>query len=266
MRIVSWNLNSRRSQQHAWPYLESLKPDVALLQEARPLGSPLANWRFVPQEGWRTDEHRRWGPVVGSPHLDLSPVDAVETTYKRDVLFAIEGALTVPGSTAIAEAEVEGIGPITFISLYGLMARIYSQTTLFHLVADLIPLFDSGREHLILGGDFNATAQWLGSIKERKRYEAIFHAFESLGLVECFKATRDGRDPLPDCGCGLEDCFHVETYRHQGKKGSRHGHLDYLFVSTRLSSKIKDCWAVAQRDESVWDMSDHSPVVVDLDL
>ena len=112
--------------------------------------------------------------------LGIEEIDAVWTRYSS-TLFSMLG--TYPGATIVARVEVPGVGPVTCVSVYGLM-NVYAQTTMLRIVADLIPLFDSpDGARIVLGGDMNVTTCTLPSTPELRRYEAILRAVESLGLL-----------------------------------------------------------------------------------
>jgi len=176
------------------------------------------------------------------------------------------------GAVSIADVETPQFGTVTAISVYGLMNPLYAQTTIFRVVADLIPLFDSprrGRRHFVLGGDINAHTQ-TEDRSSLPRYKAMFAAIESLGLRNCFKDTVYKREKLQGCPCQEPECFHVQTHRHPAHRGTRletvGGHNDYLFASPDLADRLVACYAVGASDETVWQLSDHCPVVAVFNL
>ena len=140
--IGTWNMDhwkrSRQQREKAWEYLRTQSgTDVMLLQES--VAAPdLSQSQFVHRE---ISGYRPWGSsvVAFSEGTSVQEIDAVRTRYgaKR---FSMLG--TLPGTVIVAQAEVPGIGPITCVSIYGLI-DVYAQTTMLRIVADLIPLFDS---------------------------------------------------------------------------------------------------------------------------
>ena len=38
---------------------------------------------------------------------------------------------------------------------------------------------------------------------------------------------------------------------------------DYLYASPDVAEALTDCYAVGSRDESVWQLSDHCPIVAE---
>jgi len=85
---------------------------------------------------------RAWGSAVVAlgDGIDVQEIDAVRTRYSTQ-LFSMLGS--VPGAVMVARAAVPEFGSVTFVSVYGVMEHVYSQTTMLRIVADLIPLFDS---------------------------------------------------------------------------------------------------------------------------
>ncbi len=256
LSIGTWNMDhwKRTSQQRqdAWDYLRtSSKSDVMLLQESvAPSGIPRN--RFVYRE---IAGRRPWGSsvVAFAKELEIEEIDAVGTRY-GSTRSSMLGSL--PGSVIVARVHVPEIGPITCVSVYGMMDDGYAQTRMFRVIADLIPLFDSddGRR-VILGGDFNVTTAAGPDTPELPRYQAILTAIESLGLVNLAATVKDRPDPMPGCPCGTADCRHVRTYGdNPGKQ------LDWLYATKELAHR---CTRL-RVDHTVMDtLSDHAPLIAE---
>ena len=115
---------------------------------------------------------RPWGSAVVafSDAAEPEEIDAVRTRY-GSTRFSMLGS--TPGTVIVARVNFPGIGPITCISVYGAI-NVYAQTTMFRIVADLIPLFDSrDGARVVLGGDFNVTDAIRRNAVEFLRYRAI---------------------------------------------------------------------------------------------
>jgi exonuclease III len=279
LRVASWNMNhwrgSRSLADHgarAWEYLAAGNVDIALAQEAVAPSESETWGHLVPRSGWNIGKDRPWGSGIATREMAAAEVSSTYTMWSTHHSFELTPHSNYEGAVAIADIDVPSLGHVTAISVYAVMKPVYAQTTLFHIVADLIPLFDSPkteRRHFVLGGDLNAHTQ-APHPKELPRYEAILHAIESLGLVNCFKATAQMRPKLEGCPCNEPVCYHVQTRRHPRHRGTPKerfsGHLDYLFASPELADSLSDCFAVGSRDESVWELSDHCPVVADFDV
>jgi hypothetical protein len=257
-RVVSWNMNHWRqptrpedTRAKGWEYLKNvLRPDVALLQETVP--PTLADGRSVVYR--EIADYRPWGSaIVARPGLPLETVWAVPTRFSRR---RFQLANTFPGSVAIGEVTLDGIAPITFVSLYNVI-DVYAQTTLLRTVADLVPLFDSAKgSRVVLAGDLNVSMTTQDPYYIR-RGRAILGALEGLGLVEVTGVAKRRPDPWLDCPCGAAgECRHLRTWQSH--------ELDHAYVTESLRDEVEsitvDHAAVASG------LSDHAPLVIDLML
>ena len=258
MRIVTWNMNhwQRTDEQRAASseYLwKSIKPDVALLQEAAP--------PFPAPDVSRVggiDSRRPWGSAVVSG-LPLQPVTSVRSAYGGEEVDLLR---TYPGCVAVADVTVGDSEHITAVSVYGVWDAGYADTTMHRIISDLTPLFDSTRwKRIVLGGDFNVSTQC--DPPQRARDKTVFDRLQSLGLVDLLALQRPKRTSRTDCWCDDKgSCGHVHTHKHN--KSTRPWHNDYLFASKDLVSKVKSCAAVD--DPDIWTYSDHCPVVAEIDV
>ena len=255
--IGTWNMDhwkrTPQQRQEAWDYLQKAgKADVMLLQESiAPSGMPRT--RFVHRE---IAGRRHWGSsVVAFAHdLETEEIDAVRTRYGA-TRFSMLGSL--PGSVIVARIHVPEVGPITCVSVYGAMDDdVYAQTRMFRVIADLIPLFDSGDgRRVILGGDFNITTATRPDTLELPRYRALFCAIESLGLVNLATIAEDRPDTMPDCPCGAGDCRHVRTFG--GNPGTQ---LDWLYATEELARR---CTRLRVDHTVLGTLSDHAPLIAE---
>jgi endonuclease/exonuclease/phosphatase family metal-dependent hydrolase len=236
----------------AWSRLtNAVSPDIALLQESVP-PSTLPRSGVVYREIGRT---RPWGSAVVAlnPEIELDEIWTVRTRYSPQT-FAVAG--TYPGAVAVARATLPKEPPITLVSVYGLI-DVYSQTTLFRVIADLIPLFDSeDGERVILAGDLNVGTDAARG-PEIVRYEAILRAFESLGLANLYEVVADRPAPPENCRCGAVDCRHLTT-----REGG--GQFDYLFATAPLAAAARRI--VRFDDPETRLLSDHWPIAAEFDL
>jgi hypothetical protein len=104
----------------AFDALETLAPDVSLLNEASPPPSASGIWRAV-TEG-RDEAHRPWSAAVLSPHRLREVTDArpIWRQSQRDVPFVCSS----PGSWIAATVEVAPASPLTAVALYGLLDEL----------------------------------------------------------------------------------------------------------------------------------------------
>jgi hypothetical protein len=170
--------------------------------------------------------------------------------------------------------ELPGAEPFVAVSLYGrIVSQIYSQTSVLHALADLVPLFDAPRygRRIVVGGDLNVYNNGPRvDAASRDRWAVIFQLFRSMGLVNLLEKRRvaereAGRGPMPGCLCGMGDaCYHVETWRaRRGVPGV--WCLDYLFATPEMGRMTGPVQIWGERPE-VWDLSDHCPLVAHFEL
>lgn len=260
--IGTWNMDhwkrSVQQRKDAWEYLESrADADIMLLQESGvPTGLPRT--RFVHRE---LAGNRPWGSAVvafsDAGDLELEEIDAVRSKYSSR-RFSMLGSN--PGTIIVARVDFPGIGLITCISVYGAI-NVYAQTTMFRIVADLIPLFDSSDgKRVVLGGDFNVTDAIRGDSTVLPRWRAILNAVESLGLVNLATVAPNRPPSIPGCLCSEEKCFHLHTYTWGGNQRTQ---LDWLYATPDLA---KHCTRIRLDHEVFGKLSDHAPIVADFNV
>jgi hypothetical protein len=145
LRIVTWNLNHafRGQGNRAWEFIDSLQPDLALVQESR----------HPPIEGSVGTEiggTRRWGtwivPYGGVSLTEIPWVPLGTVPRPRGFLEASH-----PGAFSVAEAKLAAGRTVTVVSVYGMLAfRVrngmrYSVTTVHRTLSDLTPVLDVKR-------------------------------------------------------------------------------------------------------------------------
>ena len=258
LSIATWNMDhwkrTVQARRDAWSYIASdLHTDVALLQECV-APRDLARSKIVHRQ---IAGSRSWGSAVAvfNNEMDIEEIGAVRTKYSS-TLFSMLG--TYLGATIVARVTVPGVGPITCVSVYGLI-NDYAQTTMLRIVADLIPLFDSpDGERVVLGGDMNVTTATLPSTPELRRYEAVLKAVKSLGLQNLAETAAERPPPLEGCLCGASSCHHLRTYGDN--PGSQ---LDWLFATPELARR---CSRLRVDYEKVGSLSDHAPIIADFQI
>lgn len=256
LSVGTWNMDhwkrTLQQREDAWDYLKSARgADVMLLQESV-APSDIPRNRFVHRE---IAGRRPWGSsvVAVTDDLETEEIDAVRTRYGA-TRYSMLGSL--PGSVIVARVHVPEIGPITCVSVYGVIDGVYAQTTMFRAIADLIPLFDSGDgRRVILGGDFNVTTSTRPETPELPRYRSILSGIESLGLVNLATTAKDRPDPVSGCPCRADDCRHVRTYG--GQPGTQ---LDWLYATEELARR---CMRLRVDHSVIGTLSDHAPLIAE---
>jgi endonuclease/exonuclease/phosphatase family metal-dependent hydrolase len=257
--IVSWNMDHwRRSSSErraAWELLRGLNVDYALVQEAVPPGDTAAS-RCVYRDGGIAGKGR-WGSAVVSFRKPIRKVSDVASPYGRSGRRA-SLERTLPGSLAVAEAN-DGL---VLVSAYGAFDEGYTVTTVHRLLSDLTPLLDGPLgKRVVLAGDLNVSTQI--QPPHRARHRNALERFATLGLVDCF--TLPGVSPAPLAGCPCEDepCRHVRTERHARSRVP--WQTDYVFVSKALARRVRACSTLDGAEPDPWALSDHCPLVLELE-
>lgn len=246
LKIATWNMGHwahKKNSQRAWDFLiNEISPDIALVQESSPQDI-IDNNNFVWQEiGGR----RQWGSGVLTKNLPIK-----EFCFKNSYPGALVGAKVKPKSGLI----------FTVFSLYGLLEKLphsnegWATTTLHHMLSDLTPiLFERAKKKdniVIVGGDFNASIQCDEQRKNKSFYrnahKIFFNRLEDFGLVNCFSKFYS----MP-----------VQTLRHA--KSKLPWQNDYIFISKNIVKSLKSCEVI--NSENVWPLSDHNPVIVEIEI
>lgn len=280
MRIVSWNLNHwarpANLRARAWEYLrDGLEADVALTQESVPPPDLNAD-RRVYRPLHDTHPRYQWGTAVVAVSPGITVRERRRVPLREwDLGERKDGALpeSHPGASAVADIiDANGKRRCTAVSFYGQWEgvadrqRYYSCAKVHRILSDLTGILATVRKQpLLVAGDFNLTTQIAYDGQTRAETEgaaAAFARIQAWGLSDLVRQTRDSRSQLASCTCPAPaGCGHIQTYRHANKVGSRPIQLDYAFVSPALASAR--CLVV--HDDEAWGLSDHCPIVIEID-
>jgi hypothetical protein len=270
LRVVTWNMDHwRRShdlREQAWTFLErTLHPDVALVQEALPVGRGRS---VVFREGGIRDDRVTpcrdlgWGSAVVSYAAALAAIESATGPFSSKPVDLLR---TLPGSVAIADVTEHSL---VVISAYGIIDHGYAESTVHRILSDLTPLIDMRRgKGIILAGDLNITTQW--SAKHRsftrgfyaewlRRDRNLFERFEALGLRNVVVRPNDNTLKGCECEAGSE-CRHIQTQRHE--RSPFPWQNDYVFVTEDLIAQPHTL-EVCDHDDA-WLLSSHCPIVVE---
>lgn len=250
VRLVTWNVAGafpRKSAAEQWDWLETnCDPDVVVLTEARP-----------PKEGFRGEwdmiylpegvgPRRRWGTLIASRDYDI-----VETSFRRHMT---RDQSDRPHPAASFAVDVMSNGK-TFIRILGHYALMLGEKNGYDaLDLTLNELEDLTRAHgnkrTIVAGDFNL---WPDHVEpEMKKYG--------------FTSSTALRATFPNLHQPIGGT-RIWTHKN-GKKdgGGKCQELDFIFMSKDLVSSVVGSWGGVDDFPDSWDMSDHAPVVVELDI
>ncbi|MBN2002619.1 MAG: endonuclease/exonuclease/phosphatase family protein [Anaerolineae bacterium] len=239
LKLVTWNMafwSHRTYLEEAWEYLlQKTDADIFLFQESYPSQGLKDGSNFLWSE---IGDTRKWGTGIYSKKHPLQRVDV--TTIHT-------------GSLVVGEVTITDTMKLTVVSLYGVLEAVgrelYAITSLHRMLSDLTGILNGhigGKRNIILGGDLNASLQCDLSYGGRA-HEIFFQRLEDFKLMNCFTPFFDD---------------FVQTHRHSRSK--KPWQNDYFFISKTLSKNLKSC--VVIDDENVRRLSDHNPVVIEIEL
>jgi len=236
MRIVTWNCGGGGFRKKA-ARMAALRPDVLVVQEVEKLDNQLfLDGDRQPTYLWRT-------PVGGSIRgLAVLSYSGVEMRPAFDEAHPLDGFY--PFEATWGELEFHVVGVWTF-ETRGSPRTSYRQAHEgFERFADWLLEKPS-----VILGDFNNNASYKGGSFWRSLLERI----EPLGFVSAyhrFFSEAFGEESRP-------------TRFHKGDE-SQPWHIDYCFIPPSWQDRIRQ---VEVGDFASWQgVSDHRPVVVDLDV
>ncbi len=227
-----WKRNSKQ-RRLAWDYLTNdLNPDISLIQEIVP---PKSSYDKMNVLYHQIDGKKRWGSAIISKY----PIYKELYFYSR-----FDGSR----GSIIAEIKIPDLFTVTVINIYGQIDTYgYATTTMHHILSDLTPILNhKGKRNIILGGDFNVSEQFDKKYKGQfPSHKIVFDRLENFGLVNCTKHFYKE---------------HIQTHFHN--KSEYPWQNDYLFVSKNIMDKVLDCKVM--QSNNLLELSDHSPVIIDL--
>ena len=255
LRLVSWNMGgqtfSAATHLDAWRHLlDVLRPDIALLQEARPLPEiveelgPRIIMQAVSKVTWGSAIVVQSGPVVQAG-LGLS---TEWMDYVRVVAADVEPVSGSPLRVVSVHPHFERFDPSLLLQRPDLQPKldvarsVWSCDVAYVLARSLV----ADRGAFVVAGDWN-TAR-------------LFDSTSPLldpGTGEAFfaRAVNDG----------WLDPYHLQ-HKREGRtwfRGRDHGYqLDHLFTDAVTAGRATDAW-VDERAAVDPRLSDHAPLVVD---
>jgi exonuclease III len=156
--------------------------------------------------------------------------------------------------------------PVLAVSLYGRLR--YADQSVLRAASDLLPIFDTPLgERVVLAGDLNIHTH-SDNVAERRRAGPILALLESFGLRDLVRQakgkgllTQGSQAHLERCPCGLQDCSHVRTHRHQHHAPGRMANNDYIYATEELAGRLGSLTILNGDDDPSWHHSDHAPMI-----
>ena len=251
IRIATWNTKQgvapRQKEPVLWDWIQStINADIIVLTEAK---APRAGF----PDGWSgvwvpggVGNRRPWGTVIAAKNFDLQNCE-----FKRRKSKMEEDQPNPATSFAVDVFQNEEF-LFTVYGHYGLM--LDNMDGFDALRATCNELEDIIREHgperLICAGDFNL---WPNDVR------GWFKDRDMLSVTDLRKDFPVLKDPE----WGSRIWTHKNGAKHTD--GARQ-ELDFIFISKDLKRKILEIKGGVHDFPNAWEMSDHAPVVVTLDL
>lgn len=270
MIVYSWNIC--RSAE-AWRELARSDGDLGLVQEA--VAPPAELDVEVDDASWSTAGaglDRPWRTAVAR----LSNRVSMRARPCRSIPEAEMGQLVScrAGTMAVADVDVPGEEPITFVSMYAAWeepaaetgsAWIVADASAHRLISDLSLLIGRQSGHrIIAAGDLNLLYGYgeHGSAYWARRYMTVFDRMEALGMRFCGPQSPQGAQADPWPAELPRDSKNVPTFRtRRSDPSTATRQLDFVFASESLASRV-DVAALNGADE--WGPSDHCRIRIEV--
>lgn len=250
-RIATWNTKQgvapRQKEPELWKWIqETIDPDVIVLTEAKAprTGFP-QGWSGIWVPGG-VGNRRPWGTVIAGRNVEL-----VKTDFERRKTKS-EANRPNPATTFCVDVRLDGEVFYRVMGHYGLMLGdkngLDALDDLNREIDDI--LREHGGEKLIVAGDFNLWPEYVVS------------DFKSIGMTSVTE-LRESFPNLRDPQYGSR----IWTHKNGAKAsdGVRQ-ELDFIFISKDLKKKFIGTKGGVGDFPDAWEMSDHAPVTVDIEL
>ena len=274
VKIVCWNIAMSDA---AYPALQEMDADVALLQEVGPgAAEQMQDALGGGEERWDWGRRDRWPAVV-----KLS--DRVEVERFRPVLLPVadagEDEIAVSDPAALAAARVTPLPdgePFIVVSMYGRWlsphpradnSTIYSDASVHRIISDLSAFIGGWPKapRIIAAGDLNTIygATEESTLETPIRAQTIFDRMDAIGMEFVGPRAGDGgRKADPPSIDAPPDTRNVPTYHsNRASPETARNQLDYAFVSHGFGASVS---VRAMNDVDEWGPSDHCRIVIDV--
>jgi len=251
MKVVSWNLGintvGHARHERGWHYLAALDPDLALLQEVRPPTWAQHHWGIV------AGSFANWGSaIVYRRGLDVRAIETQRPSRLETDGYLVQAELRTPDGLSLLVGSVhpaaeyatpEDLGdrdPRTL--LRGRNRKVRKNDVAYAIFRDC-----SVGRRFIVGGDWNISPEIWDGVHPGATESAFFDRARSDGWI-------DAREHL-----GLDE---LPTWRQPPFPSYQ---LDHVFVDRQTADSLRSL-EVNSHPALDLGVSDHAPVVVELDL
>jgi endonuclease/exonuclease/phosphatase family metal-dependent hydrolase len=249
-RIATWNTKQgvapRQKEPELWRWIqETIEPDLIVLTEAKPpkAGFP-KDWRGIWVPGG-VGNRRPFGTVIAGKNVEIK-----NTEFRRRKTKSLENRPN-PAATFCVDVHRKAEVLCRVLGHYGLMLDSMdgrgALRLLYRELDDVVK--EHGDKKLIVAGDFNLWPDYLVGFKD-------------MGLT----SVTDLRNSYPKLR-SPESGSRIWTHKN-GPKASdgMRQELDFIFVSKDIKRNFISTRGGVGDFPDAWDMSDHAPVTVDLDI
>ena len=251
IRVATWNTKQgvapRQKEPVLWDWIQdSIGADLIVLTEAK---APKAGF----PEGWSgvwtlggVGKKRPWGTVVAGKGLHFQECEFKRRKSKNDE------DRPLPATSFAVDVFREDEFLLRIYGHYGLMLeQMDGFDALIGATNELNDIIrEHGPERLIFAGDFN---DWPNSVR------GWFKNLDMLSVTDLRKEFPVLKDPVE----GTRIWTHKNGAKHTD--GARQ-ELDFIFISKDLKRKVVEIKGGVHDFPDAWEMSDHAPVVVTLNL
>ena len=274
VKIVCWNIAMSDA---AYPALQEMDADVALLQEVGPgAAEQMQGALGGREERWDWGRRDRW-PAVAK----LS--DRVEVERFRPVLLPVadagEDEIAVSDPAALAAARVTLLPdgePFIVVSMYGRWlsphpradnSTIYSDASVHRIISDLSAFIGGWPKspRIIAAGDLNTIygATEESALETPIRAQTVFDRMNAIGMEFVGpRAGEGGRKADPPSVDVPPDTRNVPTYHtNRASPETARNQLDYAFVSHGFGASVS---VRAMNGVDEWGPSDHCRIVIEV--
>ncbi len=257
LKFATWNVNSVKARLPiVTGWLESVRPDVLLLQELK------CETGAFPSESFETLGYA--GAVVGQKAYNGVALLVRRGLSACDVLTALPGC-SEDAQARYVEATVAGVRVASLYLPNGNPVESekypYKLRWMDRLRAHVAGLL-AAEVPLVLGGDFNiipepedvyAPAEWEGDALFRPESRRSYRALVNLGLTDAFRALHPGEPRA-------WTFWDYQAGRWPRDQGLR---IDHFLLAPQTADRLVSC-RVDRTPRGLEKASDHTPVVMEL--
>lgn len=287
VKIVCWNINRSLD---AYPKLQEMDADVALLQEVGPGAADEMKGALGGNEHW--NDHPDWNKHHGwSAVLKLSdrvkvrwfrPISLMATEEKRNQI-AVSDLPTLAAArvTPVTDGKPSG-EPFIVVSMYARWYRPhpladnkyeYSDASVHRIISDLTAFIGGWPKEprIIAAGDLNTIygATECSELETPIRAQTIFDRMSAIGMEFVGPRAGDGGrradPPTNDVSphtCNVPTYLTPQQMKDMKENGVLSGNqLDYVFASRGFHERVRVHAMNRTRDE--WGPSDHCRIVIE---